>query len=77
MFATRARQRLQFGVRRERRAVGFGLFGLGLWLSALQTPQTDYDGMFWPQVIRGLAIMFCLLPPTRLQPVHDRHTEYW
>jgi DHA2 family multidrug resistance protein len=22
--------------------------------------------MFWPQVIRGLAIMFCLLPPTRL-----------
>jgi DHA2 family multidrug resistance protein len=22
--------------------------------------------MFWPQVIRGVAIMFCLLPPTRL-----------
>jgi DHA2 family multidrug resistance protein len=22
--------------------------------------------MFWPQVIRGAAIMFCLLPPTRL-----------
>ena len=22
--------------------------------------------MFWPQVVRGLAIMFCLLPPTRL-----------
>ena len=47
-------------------AVGFGLFALGLGLSAFQTPQTDYDGMFWPQVIRGLAIMFCLLPPTRL-----------
>jgi MFS transporter, DHA2 family, multidrug resistance protein len=45
---------------------GFGLFGLGLSLSALQTTQTDYSGMFWPQVIRGLAIMFCLLPPTRL-----------
>ena len=22
--------------------------------------------MFWPQIIRGVAIMFCLLPPTRL-----------
>jgi MFS transporter, DHA2 family, multidrug resistance protein len=21
--------------------------------------------MFWPQVVRGIAIMFCLLPPTR------------
>ena len=30
------------------------------------SPQTDFDAMFWPQVIRGLAIMFCLLPPTRL-----------
>ena len=45
---------------------GFALFALGLGLSAVQTPQTDYDAMFWPQVIRGLAIMFCLLPPTRL-----------
>ena len=47
-------------------AAGFGLFGVGLGLSGLQTPQTDFDTMFWPQVIRGLAIMFCLLPPTRL-----------
>jgi DHA2 family multidrug resistance protein len=22
--------------------------------------------MFWPQVLRGAAVMFCLLPPTRL-----------
>ena len=46
--------------------IGFTLFALGLGLSAFQTPQTDYDAMFWPQVVRGLAIMFCLLPPTRL-----------
>jgi DHA2 family multidrug resistance protein len=45
---------------------GFALFAAGLGLSAGQTPQTDYAQMFWPQVIRGLAIMFCLLPPTRL-----------
>ena len=47
-------------------AAGFGLFALGLGQSAFQTPQTDFEGMFWPQVTRGLAIMFCLLPPTRL-----------
>nr|WP_241911635.1 DHA2 family efflux MFS transporter permease subunit [Telmatospirillum siberiense] len=45
---------------------GFALFAAGLGLSAGQTPQTDYAGMLWPQIIRGLAIMFCLLPPTRL-----------
>ena len=47
-------------------ACGFALFALGLGLSVFQTPRTDYDAMFWPQVIRGVAIMFCLLPPTRL-----------
>ncbi|TCL71937.1 DHA2 family efflux MFS transporter permease subunit [Rhizobium sp. BK251] len=47
-------------------AAGFALFAAGLSLSAFQTPETDYNEMFWPQVIRGLAIMFCLLPPTRL-----------
>jgi DHA2 family multidrug resistance protein len=51
-------------------AFGFGLFALGLGLSALQTPQTDFASMFWPQVIRGVAIMFCLLPPTRLALGH-------
>ncbi|GLS22421.1 MFS transporter [Labrys miyagiensis] len=47
-------------------AAGFCVFAIGLGLSSLQTPQTDYEGMFWPQIVRGLAIMFCLLPPTRL-----------
>jgi DHA2 family multidrug resistance protein len=47
-------------------AAGFALFAVGLGLSAFQTPDTDYHQMFWPQVIRGIAIMFCLLPPTRL-----------
>jgi DHA2 family multidrug resistance protein len=51
-------------------AFGFGLFALGLALSGGQTPQTDFEGMFWPQLIRGAAIMFCLLPPTRLALGH-------
>jgi MFS transporter, DHA2 family, multidrug resistance protein len=45
---------------------GFALFAVGLGMSGFQTPQTDSVEMFWPQVVRGLAIMFCLLPPTRL-----------
>jgi DHA2 family multidrug resistance protein len=51
-------------------AVGFGLFALGLGLSGFQTPRTDYEAMFWPQVVRGFAIMFSLLPPTRLALGH-------
>jgi DHA2 family multidrug resistance protein len=51
-------------------AAGFGLFSLGLGMSAFQTPETDFAGMFPPQVVRGLAIMFCLLPPTRLALGH-------
>jgi len=47
-------------------AVGFALFALGLALSALEPRTADFDDMFWPQVVRGVAIMFCLLPPTRI-----------
>ena len=51
-------------------AFGFGLFAVGLWLSAGQDGGTDYDEMVWPQVVRGAAIMLCLLPPTRLALGH-------
>lgn len=47
-------------------ALGFALFALGLGCSSLQSRVADFDEMFWPQVLRGAAIMFCLLPPTRL-----------
>lgn len=47
-------------------AGGFTLFAVGIAMSAFQNPQSDYDAMFWPQIVRGVAIMFCLLPPTRL-----------
>ncbi|HEX6118800.1 MAG TPA: MFS transporter, partial [Dongiaceae bacterium] len=51
-------------------AFGFALFGIGLALSYFQTWETDFDQMLWPQVIRGVAIMFCLLPPTRIALGH-------
>jgi MFS transporter, DHA2 family, multidrug resistance protein len=47
-------------------AAGFTLFALGLGCSAGQSRLADFGEMFWPQVLRGVAIMFCLLPPTRL-----------
>jgi MFS transporter, DHA2 family, multidrug resistance protein len=47
-------------------AAGFALFALGLGMSAFQSRTAGFDEMFWPQVLRGVAIMFCLLPPTRL-----------
>ena len=47
-------------------AFGFGLFAVGLGLSYFGTVDTDFEQMFVPQVVRGVAIMFCLLPPTRL-----------
>jgi DHA2 family multidrug resistance protein len=47
-------------------AAGFSLFAIGLAWSAFESRVADYDEMFWPQVLRGVAIMFCLLPPTRL-----------
>ena len=46
------------------------LFGVGLALSCVQTTATDYDEMFWPQIVRGSAIMFCILPVTRLALGH-------
>jgi MFS transporter, DHA2 family, multidrug resistance protein len=47
-------------------ALGFALFAAGLGWSASQSRVADFDEMFWPQVLRGVAIMLCLLPPVRL-----------
>ena len=47
-------------------AIGFGLLGAGLAMSAFQPRTADFAEMFGPQVVRGIGIMFCLLPPMRL-----------
>ncbi len=46
-------------------AIGFTLFGIGLFMSTRQTVTTDYWEMFWPQAVRGVAITMCILPPIR------------
>jgi DHA2 family multidrug resistance protein len=54
------------GVPRLLTALGFGLFGVGLLSDGFLTPQSDFAALFWPQVLRGAALMLCLLPTTRL-----------
>ena len=49
---------------------GFALFAIGLLLSANQTSTTDWADMMLPQVLRGAAIMFCIVPPTRIAMGH-------
>jgi DHA2 family multidrug resistance protein len=47
-------------------AIGFSVFGLGLLMNGFETSASDFNELFWPQVLRGLSIMLCLLPATRL-----------
>ncbi len=46
----------------------FGLctFALGLWLTASITSDWTGDQLFWPQVVRGFSIMFCVVPATNM-----------
>jgi DHA2 family multidrug resistance protein len=62
-----------FAVMLERRVdarlltvAGFVLFAAGMGLSARQSANTDAAEMLLPQILRGSAIMLCLLPPTRM-----------
>jgi MFS transporter, DHA2 family, multidrug resistance protein len=50
--------------------IGFITFAVGLWLSSSATIATDYDEMFWPQVVRGIGVTLCFLAPTRLALGH-------
>ena len=47
-------------------AIGYGLFAAGLIANGFENIHTDFGGLFWPQVLRGLSVMLCLLPATRL-----------
>jgi DHA2 family multidrug resistance protein len=47
-------------------AFGYSLFAAGLIANGFSTYTTDYDGLFWPQLLRGAAVMLCILPATRL-----------
>ena len=46
-------------------AIGFGLFAVGLMMSGFETRQSGYEELFWPQVVRGVALGLCIVPVTR------------
>ena len=59
-------------------AIGYGVFAAGLISDAFMTydtnfDDTDFNDLLWPQILRGAALLFCLLPTTSLalegQPV--------
>jgi len=52
-------------------AVGFGVFAAGLVSNGFATFETDFDGLLWPQILRGVAVMFCILPATSLALEHQ------
>jgi len=47
-------------------AIGFGLFAAGSFANAFQTPTTDFTGLIVPQILRGAALLFCILPVTNV-----------
>ncbi len=47
-------------------ALGFLAFGTGLWLNGHLTHEAGFAELFWPQALRGFAIMFCFLPMTQI-----------
>ena len=51
-------------------ACGFMLFAAGLFMSAFQTRATQGEDMILPQLVRGAAVMLCLLPPVRIAMGH-------
>jgi DHA2 family multidrug resistance protein len=54
---------------------GIALLAIGFLSNGFMTFETDFRGLLWQQLIRGAAIMLCLLPSTALalegfDPVH-------
>ena len=46
--------------------VGFTLFALGLYLNTGVTSQWQGGEFFWPQIIRGFALLMCIVPATNM-----------
>jgi MFS transporter, DHA2 family, multidrug resistance protein len=51
-------------------ALGFAAFGASALMNSGLTVTSDYDQLYWPQIVRGLAVALCILPPIRLAMAH-------
>jgi DHA2 family multidrug resistance protein len=47
-------------------AAGYILLAVGFIGNGFMTFETDFWGLFWQQIMRGAAVMLCLLPTTSL-----------
>ena len=47
-------------------AAGYALLAVGFIGNGFMTFETDFWGLFWQQIMRGAAVMLCLLPTTSL-----------
>ena len=47
-------------------AIGMGLFAVAMYFTAQLTNQASFVELFWPQALRGFALMFCYLPANLL-----------
>jgi len=45
---------------------GFAMFATGALVNAFQTPRTDFTELLLPQILRGTALLFCILPITNV-----------
>ncbi|CAM3470443.1 DHA2 family efflux MFS transporter permease subunit [Thalassospira profundimaris] len=46
--------------------IGLALFATGLAMHGFNTSEVSFNELIWPQVVRGAALMFCMLPVTNL-----------
>jgi DHA2 family multidrug resistance protein len=46
--------------------VGLPLFALSLWSTSFMTPEWGFDALLVPQLLRGFAIMLCIVPSVTL-----------
>jgi DHA2 family multidrug resistance protein len=42
--------------------VGLSLFAFSLWMSSHMTSEWGFAELFWPQAVRGFAVMLCIVP---------------
>ena len=48
-------------------AIGLSLFAVSMYLTAMSlSNQAGFRELFWPQALRGIALMFCYLPANML-----------
>ncbi|EEB82839.1 DHA2 family efflux MFS transporter permease subunit [Roseobacter sp. GAI101] len=46
--------------------IGFLGFATSTWMLTGMTPDWDFNELFWPQVLRGMSLMLCMVPINNL-----------